>query len=71
VHCAHIGHPIVGDPTYSRCRRLPMELPGQMLHAVRLGLNHPISGERLVFEAPLPERLTTLLARLRRHHGVK
>jgi 23S rRNA pseudouridine1911/1915/1917 synthase len=70
VHCAHIGHPIVGDPTYSRCRRLPMELHGQMLQSVRLGLNHPISGERLVFEAPLPERLTTLLARLRRHHGV-
>jgi 23S rRNA pseudouridine1911/1915/1917 synthase len=69
VHSAHTGHPIVADPLYSRCRRLPMELPGQMLHAVQLGLNHPIHGERLVFEAPLPERLATLLALLRRRQG--
>jgi 23S rRNA pseudouridine1911/1915/1917 synthase len=66
VHCAHIGHPIVGDPTYGRCRRLPMALPGQALHAVQLGLNHPISGERLVFEAPLPAAFEKLLALLRR-----
>lgn len=54
VHCAHLGHPIVGDATYGRCRKLPMALPGQALHAVQLGLDHPISGERLVFEAPCP-----------------
>ena len=69
VHCAHIGHPIVGDPVYSRARRLPVALPGQALHAVQLSLDHPISGERLVFEAPLPERLATLLQLLRRSHG--
>jgi 23S rRNA pseudouridine1911/1915/1917 synthase len=56
----------VGDPLYSRCRRLPMELPGQMLHARRLGLNHPISGERLAFEAPPPPAFEKLLALLRR-----
>jgi 23S rRNA pseudouridine1911/1915/1917 synthase len=66
VHGAHTGHPIMGDPLYSRCRRLPMELPGQMLHAVRLGLNHPISGERLQFEAQPPEAFEKLLALLRR-----
>lgn len=66
VHGAHIGHPIVGDATYSRCRRLPIELPGQALHAVALGLDHPISGERLSFEAPLPPAFTALLAALRR-----
>lgn len=66
VHCAHINHPIVGDPTYSRARRLPVALPGQALHAVQLGLNHPISGERLVCEAPLPEPFERLLAALRR-----
>jgi 23S rRNA pseudouridine1911/1915/1917 synthase len=66
VHCAHMNHPIVGDPVYSRCRRLPVELPGQALHAVQLGLNHPISGERLVFEAPLPPVFAKLLAALRR-----
>lgn len=52
VHCAHIGHPMVGDVNYSRCRKLPVELPGQALHAVELGLNHPVTGERMIFEAP-------------------
>ena len=66
VHCAHLGHPIAGDATYGRCRRLPVALPGQALHAVQLGLDHPISGERLVFEAPLPEVFEKLLAVLRR-----
>ena len=66
VHCAHINHPIVGDPVYSRARRLPVALPGQALHAVQLGLNHPISGERLVCEAPLPAAFEKLLAVLRR-----
>ena len=49
-----MNHPVVGDPTYSRCRKLPIELPGQALHAVELGLDHPITGERMVFQAPLP-----------------
>jgi 23S rRNA pseudouridine1911/1915/1917 synthase len=66
VHCAHMGHPIVGDPAYSRCRKLPVELPGQALHAVQLGLDHPVSGERLVCEAPLPEVFARLLEVLRR-----
>ncbi|MDP6193608.1 MAG: RluA family pseudouridine synthase [Prochlorococcaceae cyanobacterium ETNP18_MAG_1] len=69
VHCAHIGHPIVGDLTYSRCRKLPMDLPGQMLHAVQLGLDHPIDKQRMVFDAPLPNVLEKLLALLRRRIG--
>jgi 23S rRNA pseudouridine1911/1915/1917 synthase len=66
VHCAHMNHPIVGDPVYSRARRLPVPLPGQALHAVQLGLDHPLSGERIVCEAPLPAPFTKLLAALRR-----
>jgi len=66
VHCAHIGHPLVGDATYSRCRRMPVALPGQALHAVQLGLDHPITGERMRFEAPLPESFERLLSALRR-----
>jgi len=69
VHCAHINHPIVGDPVYSRARRLPVALPGQALHAMQLGLDHPISGERLCFEAPLPPVFTKLLAVLRRRQS--
>jgi 23S rRNA pseudouridine1911/1915/1917 synthase len=68
VHCAHINHPIVGDPVYSRARRLPVALPGQALHAAALGLNHPITGARMTFEAPLPPVFTKLLAELRRRH---
>jgi 23S rRNA pseudouridine1911/1915/1917 synthase len=66
VHCAHMNHPIVGDPAYSRCRRLPIALPGQALHAVALGLDHPITGERMRFEAPLPDVFSRLLTVLRR-----
>ncbi|HGY5548088.1 MAG: RluA family pseudouridine synthase [Prochlorococcus sp.] len=66
VHCAHIGHPIVGDPIYSRCRKLPVDLPGQALHAFQLGLDHPITRERMVFDAPLPDVFEKLLALLRR-----
>jgi 23S rRNA pseudouridine1911/1915/1917 synthase len=68
VHCAHIGHPIVGDPVYSRCRKLPLALPGQALHAFQLGLDHPIHRERMLFEAPLPPVFEKLLALLRRRH---
>ena len=69
MHCAHSNHPVVGDPTYSRCRKLPMELPGQALHAIQLGLDHPISGERMVFQAPLPDVLDKLIAVLRRRNA--
>ena len=66
VHCAHMGHPIVGDPVYSRCRKLPVSLPGQALHAVQLGLDHPISRERVICRAPLPEHFERLMVVLRR-----
>ena len=66
VHCSHWGHPIVGDPLYSRCRRLPMALPGQMLHAAELGLDHPVTGERILCAAEPPEVFRKLLERLRR-----
>jgi 23S rRNA pseudouridine1911/1915/1917 synthase len=65
VHCAHLGHPILGDATSGRCRKLPIELAGQALHAFQLGLDHPISGERLELEAPLPPIFEKLLAVLR------
>lgn len=66
VHCAHEGHPIIGDPIYSRCRKLPIDLKGQVLHAIELGLNHPITLERMIFKAPLPESFELLIMILRR-----
>jgi 23S rRNA pseudouridine1911/1915/1917 synthase len=69
VHCAHIGHPIVGDPTYSSGRSVGVNLPGQALHAERLELEHPVTGEKVVAIAPLPEHFVTLLEVLRKRSG--
>tara|TARA_B100000029_G_scaffold393189_1_gene390461 strand:+ start:402 stop:1364 length:963 start_codon:yes stop_codon:yes gene_type:complete len=65
VHCAHIGHPVIGDPVYSRCRKLPINVSGQMLHAIKLGLIHPITNVPMEFEAPLPDLFQRLLTLLR------
>jgi 23S rRNA pseudouridine1911/1915/1917 synthase len=64
---AHLGHPIVGDRLYGRVRkhRLPLQPERQMLHAVRLAFNHPDSGKRLSFDAPLADDMNRLLERLR------
>jgi len=61
VHCAHINHPILGDPLYGRCRKLPCKLDGQALHAIQLGLIHPINGQEMLFEAPIPDVFIKLL----------
>lgn len=66
VHSAHIGHPIVGDPVYSSGRFAGVNLPGQALHAWRLQLEHPVTGEWIEAVAPLPQSLLTLLDVLRR-----
>ncbi len=60
VHLAHIGHPVVGDPTYGRHRAVP-GVSRQMLHAARLAFTHPRTGERLAFEAPLPPDFANLI----------
>ncbi len=61
VHSAHIGHPIIGDQTYSRCKKLPIKLGGQALHAIELGLIHPITLKKMKFTAPLPKDFQRLL----------
>ena len=70
VHMAHLGHPVVGDPEYGLTprdarMRIPAGNPAliaaishanrQLLHAWRIHFTHPRTGERLVFEAPLPD----------------
>lgn len=66
VHSAKIGHPIVGDPVYGSGRSIGVNLPGQALHAWRLKLQHPISGDWIEVTAPLPQTFTKLLEVLRR-----
>lgn len=63
VHMQFISCPIVGDETYG-VRRHRM-LKRQFLHAAELCFDHPRTGERLCFEAPLPEALENVLTTLR------
>ncbi len=76
VHMAHIRYPLVGDPVYAGRLRLPAgvsesvkeKLRGfrrQALHACRLGLTHPSSGEWMEWEAELPPDMQQLLQALR------
>ncbi len=65
VHLAAVGHPVVGDPLYGP-RRAEDVVERPFLHAARLALRHPVTGEELVFVAPLPADLRAVLERLRR-----
>jgi 23S rRNA pseudouridine1911/1915/1917 synthase len=68
VHMAWLGHPVIGDVEYGRQRatRLAVPLPArQMLHAERLTLVHPRTGQSLTFTAPLPEDMRLLLKALK------
>ncbi len=66
VHCSYIKHPILGDPLYGRCKKLPCNLSGQALHANRLGLIHPINGNEMTFEADLPYEFQKLLKTIKK-----
>ena len=63
VHLAEIGYPIVGDSVYSNGRN-PFRVEGQMLHAKSLEFKHPITGQVLKLEAPLPEYFEKVLKEL-------
>jgi len=82
VHCAAVGHPIVGDPVYRSRRWLKdmdrlfsgesssmaarlKAIPRQMLHAWRLRLTHPSTGEIMTFESPIPADMETVIGELR------
>lgn len=56
VHLTHIGHPIAGDALYGG---KPDLIDRQALHAYYIEFDHPVSGERVSFEAPLPEDIKT------------
>ena len=68
VHMAHVGHPVLGDPLYGRNKPIgDLGTPGrQLLHAHRLSIEHPVSGEQLVFEAPLPQDIVEWIEKLRK-----
>lgn len=62
VHLQATGHPVVGDPNYGGARA-PLVLGRPFLHAERLVFDHPITGEPLAFEVPLPADLQAALDR--------
>jgi len=76
VHMAHIGHGLIGDPVYGGKRRLSAKVlgvdaveavsafPRQALHAATLGFRHPVSGQELRFEAPMPDDMANLTTKL-------
>ena len=68
VHAKYLGHPVVGDPVYGY-KKQRFSLDGQLLHAEKLTLTHPRTGEVMQFFAPLPEDFEHVLAVLRREKG--
>ncbi len=78
VHMTHVRHPLVGDPVYGGRLRLPKgtteelrlalaAFQRQALHARKLTLQHPETGETLSWEVPLPEDMVQLIEALRKH----
>jgi 23S rRNA pseudouridine1911/1915/1917 synthase len=64
VHCAAIGHPIVGDVLYG-AGKPRLGVRRQMLHAARLSFVHPVTGKTLSFQSPWPDDFASLVDRLR------
>ena len=64
VHSKHLGYPIVGDPVYNT-KKDKFGLKGQLLHAIKLELTHPTTGERMCFDAPLPDYFENVLKSLK------
>jgi 23S rRNA pseudouridine1911/1915/1917 synthase len=79
VHLTHLGHPLIGDPSYGRARAAPRakteaeekaysaasEFPRQALHAYVLGFQHPSLHRTMRFESPWPEDFSSLVKALR------
>lgn len=70
VHAKHLGHPVVGDKTYG-FKKQKFNLDGQLLHAYRLTVMHPKSGERMTFSAPLPDYFVRVYDALAAKDGLK
>ncbi|MCP5020492.1 MAG: RluA family pseudouridine synthase [bacterium] len=76
VHLSSRGLPIIGDKTYRHRGTLPEPLPEgsrlplrPALHAAELTFDHPVTGESVTFEAPLPQEMQNLLDDLNGHYG--
>lgn len=68
VHLGAVGHPVVGDARYGGVRQ-SLAVPRPFLHARHLAFDHPTTGERVAFDAPLPPDLATVLGGLATDDG--
>ena len=68
VHMAHIKHPVAGDVVYGSAKPR-LGLDGQALHAARLELTHPATGERMTFKAKVPEYFASALKKAGRNEA--
>jgi 23S rRNA pseudouridine1911/1915/1917 synthase len=59
VHLSAIGHPVIGDRWYGKPARV--DSPRVFLHAARLAFDHPVTGDRVEVESPLPADLQAVL----------
>lgn len=66
VHMAEIGHPVIGDMVYSNGKN-EFGVEGQCLHAQKLEFKHPITGQQMKLEAPLPDYLKEILEQLEKN----
>lgn len=66
VHMQSIGHPLLGDRIYAPHLKCPVRVSRLMLHAYSLDFAHPITGERMHLEAPLPAKFLDTLDALRK-----
>lgn len=69
VHAKYLGHPVAGDPVYGY-KKQKLKADGQLLHAQRLELSHPVTGERMTFIAPLPPAFSEILIKLCKRYAV-
>lgn len=63
VHMSHIGHPVLGDHLYGG--ENPWLIERQALHAYKLSFNHPVTGEFMELEAPMPEDMKETIEKLK------
>lgn len=67
VHMKYLGYPVVGDKLYTK-KKDRFGLKGQLLHAYKLGLYHPVTNEYMEFFAPLPEHFQKVLDYLEKNY---
>lgn len=76
VHFSSIGHPLLGDTLYGKKTYLELKtgkikIPRQMLHAHKIEFTHPIKGEKILIEAPLPEDMKEIIKTIEENYGIK